>query len=160
MELADPAELAAVAGPHRRGAARVQERPGLGLRAPFDPGHAEQCLEQRPYGVEVGGTRRGAPSARRRLGHQHGQVERLGGGQRAARRALGRRLERAGGPVDVRGLEQRHAGAAVRGVVARGVEQPGQQQRTHHAVVLAERVVDPQHGLVAEAQPAAGPPAT
>ena len=56
----------------------------------------------------------------------------------------------------MRGLEQRHAGAAVGGVVARGVEQPGQEQRAHHAVVLAERVVDPQHGLVAETQPPQG----
>ena len=39
-------------------------------------------------------------------------------------------------------------------VVTRGVEQPGQEQWPHHAVVLAERVFEPQHGLVGEAEPA------
>ena len=52
----------------------------------------------------------------------------------------------------MRGLEQRHPRPPVRGVVARGVEQARQQQRPHHAQLLAERVLDPQRLHVRDPQ--------
>ena len=66
---------------------------------------------------------------------------------RASRRRASRRAPApsgAGRPVHVRRLEQRDLRAPVRGVVARRVEQARQQQRPHHAQVLAQRVLEPQ----------------
>ena len=42
--------------------------------------------------------------------------------------------------------------AAVRGVVGGRVEQAGEQQRAHHALLLAERVDQAQRGHVVQAQ--------
>ena len=72
--------------------------------------------------------------------------------RRAGGRPVRRGLERAARVVDVGRLEQRDRGAAVRRVVAGRVEQARQQQRAHHALLLAERVLEPEHRLVAEAQ--------
>ena len=53
----------------------------------------------------------------------------------------------------MRGFEQRNAGSPVGGVVLCRVEQSRQDQRAHHAQVLAERVLDPERLQIGQAQP-------
>ena len=109
-------------------------------------------LDQALGRVEVAGHGLPAPGARRRLGDQRGQVVALVGGQGAGRAALGRGqvAARAGRRAGTRTAPARPRSA--RRVVARGVQQPRQQQRAHHALVLAQRVGQGQRRHVAQPQ--------
>jgi hypothetical protein len=142
MQLADPAH-AAVLHQHLGGTPRMQERAGSGPHLQPQAGSAEQRLDKALGGEEVGRDGRPPPRGRRGLGDQAGKVMALGGGDPPGWAAL-RRREVAVRLVDVRRLEQPQRRGPMGGVVTRGVEQPGQQQRPHHGLVLAKRVRQPQ----------------
>ena len=75
----------------------------------------------------------------------------LVGGGVPAGRALGEASSGAAEAVDPSRLEERDVGLTVRGVVGGCVEQPRQKQRAHHALVRAERVLEPQERRVVRA---------
>src|SRR5581483_1651306 len=85
VELADPAELATVGGQHRGRPARVEEGPVAGLDHAREAGGAEQSLDKRLGGVEVGRPRLAAPRAGRGLGEDAAEVVALVGGGAPAR---------------------------------------------------------------------------
>ena len=156
VQLADPAELALVARcDDRRRAARVQERPLAGLGPPLDAGRLEHRLDAGPSRGRSRPAPRGVRQPRGpRPVSSAPRWWRSPDGQRHRRAALGidHALERRRRAVHVRRLEQRDVGAPARGVVLRGVEQARQQQRAHHAHVLAHRVRQPQRGQLAQPQ--------
>ena len=134
MQLADPAQLALVAGVHARRSGRgagTAARPGA-AKASSSRAAAPHGLHEPLGGEEVAGHGVAAPGPGAAWVTRAARWWRSAAGRRPPGLPSGG-VQVAAGPVHVRGLEQRERAGAVGRVVARGVEQPRQQQRAHHA---------------------------